>query len=275
MPLPGSQLRYGSAQQHLILPQSIQLQQGQNLSVGGPRRIMPPASQPPVLTASREVTASPFQISSAISFCTSFITLGFLPFHVWVFQPPQLEMKGFQFPDKVSHSPGIPGGSYRCVSTEKVSNFSFFNIKPYESSFSISRFRPGSASPSGKPSGPGAPPTVGPLPGHYAQQVCLRLQKFPSTHFRRFICSFCLPSIIFCCTQVPPPQGSMVMHMRTPPNGPFPNPIQRPVMQVNKAVIMRSTPYTSPGRDPSHSTPPTNLELPKGAEEGMKVSHPL
>uniref|UniRef100_A0A8P4PWH5 BAT2 N-terminal domain-containing protein n=1 Tax=Dicentrarchus labrax TaxID=13489 RepID=A0A8P4PWH5_DICLA len=39
MPLPGSQLRYGSAQQHLILPQSIQLQQGQNLSVGAPRRM--------------------------------------------------------------------------------------------------------------------------------------------------------------------------------------------------------------------------------------------
>ena len=45
MPLPGSQLRYGSAQQHLILPQSIQLQQGQNLSVGAPRRMMPPGSQ--------------------------------------------------------------------------------------------------------------------------------------------------------------------------------------------------------------------------------------
>ncbi|XP_053086310.1 protein PRRC2B isoform X6 [Pangasianodon hypophthalmus] len=84
MPLPGSQLRYGSAQQHLILPQSIQLQQGQNLSVGGPRRhVIPPASQPPVITASRE--------------------------------PSQLEMKGFQFPDKASHSPGIPGGSYRCA----------------------------------------------------------------------------------------------------------------------------------------------------------------
>lgn len=58
MPLPGSQLRYGSAQQHLILPQSIQLQQGQNLSVGAPRRMMPPGSQPPVMTGSREVRLS-------------------------------------------------------------------------------------------------------------------------------------------------------------------------------------------------------------------------
>ncbi|TSL28246.1 Protein PRRC2B [Bagarius yarrelli] len=125
MPLPGSQLRYGSAQQHLILPQSIQLQQGQSLSVGTPRRILSHGSQPPVMTASREV---------------------------------------------------------------------------------------------------------------------------------------------------PPPQGNMVMHMRTPTNGPFPNPIQRPVMQVNKAVIMRSTPYTSPGRDPTHCTPPTNPEsLNKGTEEGTKV----
>ncbi|XP_036436536.1 protein PRRC2B isoform X1 [Colossoma macropomum] len=181
MPLPGSQLRYGSAQQHLILPQSIQLQQGQNLSVNAPRRMMPPGSQPPVMPASRE--------------------------------PSQMEMKGFQFSDKASHSPGIPAGSYR----------------------------PGSASPSGKPSGPGAPPAVGPLPGHYTQQV-------------------------------PPPQGSMVMHIRPPTTGPFPNPIQRPVMQVNKTVIIRSPPYPSPGREPPHSTPPSNPETaPKGAEEGTKA----
>uniref|UniRef100_A0A8C9RUG3 Proline rich coiled-coil 2B n=1 Tax=Scleropages formosus TaxID=113540 RepID=A0A8C9RUG3_SCLFO len=57
MPLPGSQLRYGSAQQHLILPQSIQLQQGQNLPVGGPRRIITPGSQPPVIAGSREVSS--------------------------------------------------------------------------------------------------------------------------------------------------------------------------------------------------------------------------
>lgn len=56
MPLPGSQLRYGSAQQHLILPQSIQLQQGQNLSVGAPRRMLPPGSQAAVMTGSREVS---------------------------------------------------------------------------------------------------------------------------------------------------------------------------------------------------------------------------
>ncbi|XP_019216575.1 protein PRRC2B isoform X2 [Oreochromis niloticus] len=147
MPLPGSQLRYGSAQQHLILPQSIQLQQGQNLSVGAPRRMLPPGSQAAVMTGSREGS--------------------------------QMEMKGFQFSEKPNHSPGISGGSYR----------------------------PGSASPSGKPSGPGGP--VGPLPTHFAQQV-------------------------------PTAQGSMVMHMRPPTTGPFPNPIQRPVMQVNKPVIIRS-----------------------------------
>lgn len=179
MPLPGSQLRYGSAQQHLILPQSIQLQQGQNLPVGAPRRMMPPGSQPPVMT-SRE--------------------------------PSQMEMKGFQFSDKPNHSPGIPGSSYR----------------------------PGSASPSGKPSGPGGPQGMGPLPGHYTQQV-------------------------------PTPQGSMVMHMRPPTTGPFPNPIQRPVMQVNKTVIIRSPPYPSPGREPSHSTPPSNPEAAtKGPEDGTK-----
>lgn len=79
MPLPGSQLRYGSAQQHLILPQSIQLQQGQNLSVGGPRRIIPPASQPPVITASREVTTSLFHhlSISLVILSFTFTYLGF------------------------------------------------------------------------------------------------------------------------------------------------------------------------------------------------------
>ncbi|KAK7165532.1 hypothetical protein R3I94_003787 [Phoxinus phoxinus] len=177
MPMPGSQLRYGSAQQHLILPQSIQLQQNQNLSVGAPRRMMPPGSQPPIMS-SRE--------------------------------PSQMDMKGFQFSDKPNHSPGIPSGSYR----------------------------PGSASPSGKGSGPGAP--VVSLPGHYTHQVS-------------------------------GPQGNMVMHMRPPSSGPFPTPIQRPVMQINKTVIIRSPPY--PGqREPAHANPE---HAGKGPEDGMKVSHPL
>lgn len=55
MPLP----RYGSGQQPLILPQSIQLPPGQSLSVGAPRRIPPPGSQPPVLNTSREVKVVP------------------------------------------------------------------------------------------------------------------------------------------------------------------------------------------------------------------------
>ncbi|XP_015247609.1 PREDICTED: protein PRRC2B isoform X2 [Cyprinodon variegatus] len=178
VPLPGSQLRYGSAQQHLILPQSIQLQQGQNLSMGGPRRMLPQGSQAAVMTGSREGS--------------------------------QMEMKGFQFSEKPNHSPGLSGGSYR----------------------------PGSASPSGKPSGPGGP--MGPLPTLFTQQVS-------------------------------PAQGSMVMHMRPPTTGPFPSPIQRPVMQVNKPVIIRSPPYPNPGRDPSHSTPPSVPEPPvKGSEDGMK-----
>ncbi|VFV35240.1 Hypothetical predicted protein [Lynx pardinus] len=62
MPLPGSQLplpRYGSGQQPLILPQSIQLPQGQSLSVGAPRRILPPGSQPSVLNTSRENPIGP------------------------------------------------------------------------------------------------------------------------------------------------------------------------------------------------------------------------
>ncbi|XP_061589639.1 protein PRRC2B [Cololabis saira] len=170
MPLPGSQLRYGSAQQHLILPQSIQLPQGQNLSVGAPRRMLPPGSQPNVMTGGRD--------------------------------GGQMEMKGFQFSEKLNHSPGLSGSSYR----------------------------PGSASPSGKSSGPGGP--VGPLTAHFTQQV-------------------------------PQAQGSMVMHMRPPTTGPFPNPIQRP-------VIIRPPPY-NPGREPPHPPPPSAPEPPvKGPEDGMK-----
>ncbi|XP_062063343.1 protein PRRC2B isoform X9 [Lepus europaeus] len=72
MPLP----RYGSGQQPLILPQSIQLPPGQSLSVGAPRRIPPPGSQPPVLNTSRESS--------------------------------QMELKGFHFADSKQN---VPTGS--------------------------------------------------------------------------------------------------------------------------------------------------------------------
>ncbi|XP_073496803.1 protein PRRC2B isoform X8 [Phyllobates terribilis] len=52
MPMAGSQLgmpRYNSGQQPMLLPQSIQIPQGQNMPVGAPRRM-----QPSVLTAGRE-----------------------------------------------------------------------------------------------------------------------------------------------------------------------------------------------------------------------------
>ncbi|KAG2469666.1 PRC2B protein, partial [Polypterus senegalus] len=192
MPLPGSQLRYGSAQQHLILPQSIQLQQGQNLPVGAPRRLIPPTSQTAVLPGNRETS--------------------------------QMDMKGFQFSDKQSHSPGISSGS-----------------APTPNSY-----RPGSASPSGKPSGPGGAANVGSLPGHYAQQVA-------------------------------PPQSGMMMHMRPPSSGTFPSPIQRPVMQINKAplapaVIIRPPQYQNPCREPPASISPANsTDSAKGSEEAMKM----
>ncbi|XP_056668569.1 protein PRRC2B isoform X16 [Monodelphis domestica] len=116
MPLPGSQLplpRYGSGQQPLILPQSIQLPQGQNLSVGAPRRILPPGSQPSVLPTNRESS--------------------------------QMEMKGFHFADGKQNIPS--GGSVPSPQT----------------------YRPSSASPSGKPSGPAV--NMGSVQGHYVQQA--------------------------------------------------------------------------------------------------------
>ncbi|XP_028918876.1 protein PRRC2B isoform X5 [Ornithorhynchus anatinus] len=91
MPLPGSQLplpRYGSGQQPLILPQSIQLPQGQNLSVGAPRRILPPGSQPSVLATSRESS--------------------------------QMEMKGFHFTDGKQSIPS--GGSVPSPQTYRQSS---------------------------------------------------------------------------------------------------------------------------------------------------------
>ncbi|ELK37370.1 Protein PRRC2B [Myotis davidii] len=93
MPLPGSQLplpRYGSGQQPLLLPQSIQLPQGQSLSVGAPRRILPPGSQPSVLNTSRESS--------------------------------QMEMKGFHFADS---KPNVPsGGSGQSPQTYRPSSAS-------------------------------------------------------------------------------------------------------------------------------------------------------
>ncbi|XP_069729274.1 protein PRRC2B isoform X9 [Phaenicophaeus curvirostris] len=95
MPVPGSQLplpRYGSGQQPLILPQSIQLPQGQNLPVGAPRRILPPGSQPSVLAPSRESS--------------------------------QMEMKGFHFSDgkqNMSSGGSIPSPhTYRIYSMNVV-----------------------------------------------------------------------------------------------------------------------------------------------------------
>ncbi|XP_053939927.1 protein PRRC2B isoform X5 [Cuculus canorus] len=95
MPVPGSQLplpRYGSGQQPLILPQSIQLPQGQNLPIGAPRRILPPGSQPSVLAPSRESS--------------------------------QMEMKGFHFSDgkqNMSSGGSIPSPhTYRIYSMNIV-----------------------------------------------------------------------------------------------------------------------------------------------------------
>ncbi|KAM6372018.1 protein PRRC2B isoform 5-T10 [Pluvialis apricaria] len=95
MPVPGSQLplpRYGSGQQPLILPQSIQLPQGQNLPVGAPRRILPPGSQPSVLATSRESS--------------------------------QMEMKGFHFSDgkqNMSSGGSVPAPhTYRIYSMNVV-----------------------------------------------------------------------------------------------------------------------------------------------------------
>uniref|UniRef100_A0A2K5D210 Proline rich coiled-coil 2B n=1 Tax=Aotus nancymaae TaxID=37293 RepID=A0A2K5D210_AOTNA len=86
MPLP----RYGSGQQPLILPQSIQLPPGQSLSVGAPRRIPPPGSQPPVLNTSRE--------------------------------PSQMEMKGFHFADSKQNVPS--GGPMPSPQTYRPSSAS-------------------------------------------------------------------------------------------------------------------------------------------------------
>uniref|UniRef100_A0A8B9CTU3 Proline rich coiled-coil 2B n=1 Tax=Anser brachyrhynchus TaxID=132585 RepID=A0A8B9CTU3_9AVES len=122
MPVPGSQLplpRYGSGQQPLILPQSIQLPQGQNLPVGAPRRILPPGSQPSVLATSRESS--------------------------------QMEMKGFHFSDGKQNMSS--GGSVP----------------------SPHAYRPSSASPNGKPSGPAV--SMGSVQGHYVQQAKQRVDE--------------------------------------------------------------------------------------------------
>ena len=88
-----------------------------------------------------------------------------------------MEMKGFQFSDKSNHSPGMPG-SYRWtpfyIASPMHTNWKglFWWLKNTLWCFAV--LRPGSASPSGKPSGPGG--SMGPLSGHYTQQVWLNTQ---------------------------------------------------------------------------------------------------
>ncbi|XP_077162047.1 protein PRRC2B isoform X6 [Paroedura picta] len=148
MPMPGSQLpmpRYGSGQQPLILPQSIQLPQGQNLPVGAPRRILSPGSQPSVLATSRESS------------------------HV--------EMKGFHFTDGKQSMPA--GGSipsphaYRSFACSLYSTCVSFGE---QSSLDLGIIqRPSSASPSGKPAGPAVGMTS--MQGHYIQQAKQRVDE--------------------------------------------------------------------------------------------------
>ncbi|KAM6337021.1 protein PRRC2B isoform 7-T11 [Alca torda] len=141
MPVPGSQLplpRYGSGQQPLILPQSIQLPQGQNLPVGAPRRILPPGSQPSVLATSRESS--------------------------------QMEIKGFHFSDGKQNMSS--GGSVPAPHTYRFSfHCRIYSMNIVDSSIS----RPSSASPSGKPAGPAV--SMGSVQGHYVQQVKQRVDE--------------------------------------------------------------------------------------------------
>uniref|UniRef100_A0A452UW80 Proline rich coiled-coil 2B n=1 Tax=Ursus maritimus TaxID=29073 RepID=A0A452UW80_URSMA len=83
-----SQLPQVRNSQPLILPQSIQLPQGQSLSVGAPRRILPPGSQPSVLNTSRESS--------------------------------QMEMKGFHFADSKHNVPS--GASVPSPQTYRPNN---------------------------------------------------------------------------------------------------------------------------------------------------------
>ncbi|XP_007422370.1 protein PRRC2B isoform X1 [Python bivittatus] len=122
MSIPGSQLpmaRYGSGQQPLLLSQSIQLPQGQNLPVGAPRRILSPNSQPSVLATNRESS--------------------------------HMEIKGFPFTDTKQNI--VPGGSIP----------------------SSHAYRPSSASPSGKSSGPAV--NMSSVQRHYIQQAKQRVDE--------------------------------------------------------------------------------------------------
>ncbi|XP_066896542.1 protein PRRC2B isoform X29 [Kogia breviceps] len=160
MPLPGSQLplpRYGSGQQPLLLPQSIQLPQGQSLSVGAPRRMLPPGSQPSVLNTSRESS--------------------------------QMEMKGFHFADSkqnVSSGGSMPSPQTYSSTSEDSTNcrscstclLTKTHVEDWKDTQHNARIRPSSASPSGKPSGSAV--NMGSVQGHYVQQAKQRVDEKPS-----------------------------------------------------------------------------------------------
>ncbi|KAM9083447.1 protein PRRC2B isoform 2-T3 [Megaptera novaeangliae] len=147
MPLPGSQLplpRYGSGQQPLLLPQSIQLPQGQSLSVGAPRRMLPPGSQPSVLNTSRESS--------------------------------QMEMKGFHFADSKQNVSS--GGSMPSPQTYSSISEDSTRCRSCSTCLLKRSHVPSSASPSGKPSGSAV--NMGSVQGHYVQQAKQRVDEKPS-----------------------------------------------------------------------------------------------
>ncbi|XP_059781857.1 protein PRRC2B isoform X12 [Balaenoptera ricei] len=147
MPLPGSQLplpRYGSGQQPLLLPQSIQLPQGQSLSVGAPRRMLPPGSQTSVLNTSRESS--------------------------------QMEMKGFHFADSKQNVSS--GGSMPSPQTYSSISEDSANCRSCSTCLLKRIHVPSSASPSGKPSGSAV--NMGSVQGHYVQQAKQRVDEKPS-----------------------------------------------------------------------------------------------
>lgn len=84
-------------------------------------------------------------------------------------------------PVTLQESPEAPTGEWKwlCASPSKKTfqhTLALISNGKHYFSLVLLLIRPGSASPSGKPSGPGGP--VGPLPTHFAPQVSIFLKKF-------------------------------------------------------------------------------------------------
>ncbi len=113
--------------------------------------------------------------------------------------------------------------------------------------------RPGSASPSGKPSGPGAPAAIVSLPGHYTQQV--RLNSVPNADPREHVTHVTLHTLLLSDAADVRSSGQYGDAYETPHQWslPQPHPTARHAGQQDRHHPFSTLPQPRARSDPLHT----------------------